>query len=354
MLWQPGQSLHTTPSNKRVRHVIYKPLPREAQTNAWITSSTCSKCKAVASELQPCSSTAEAASCTHRSSSLLKEVAESDNDCYVSARKIPFRSSFAMDAEIRAARRVKRYADARVREPHSDVLKRVVLAIWDKTRDTATCLAASTWWQFYRPSRLCFARPVTPDDVESWLVQRADSVKLQQRNAEEAIREQFLANQIVAEWRAVLWLLQQNAKGLAVPTPQLLHKYVQQWALPKEGEPPRDYHTEQHLARVQRRDYGPKWAHVFRKRWDISWKKIPARNPLPPDDQRRKVASSEELQQCRRKSWCRSSPTNPRTEKLVAFHPQSGARTRPGIGPIFGTRSGSTFGVRFRTFHSNA
>jgi hypothetical protein len=188
------------------------------------------------------------------------------------------------DSELRAARRCERYAAERAADPHSNLVKRVVLQVWDLCGEMSASVAVGPWWQQYRPSTKCYARPITPALVATWIAQRAHVATLRPASLAQGRHESLLAQRVVAEWRAAVWLLQQNNKGIAVPSRALLQQYVLGWQRPLIT-----VEAEEHLLRIQNKRYSAKWLHFFRKRWDIKWKKLPARNPLPEDDLRRKV-----------------------------------------------------------------
>jgi hypothetical protein len=188
------------------------------------------------------------------------------------------------DSELRTARRCERYAAERAADPHSNLVKRVVLQVWDLCGDMSASVAVGPWWQQYRPSTKCYARPITPELVAAWIAQRAHVAALRPASLAQGRHESLLAQRVVAEWRAAVWLLQQNNKGIAVPSRALLQQYVLGWQRPLIT-----VEAEEHLLRIQTKRYSAKWLHFFRKRWDIRWKKLPARNPLPADDLRRKV-----------------------------------------------------------------
>ena len=200
-----------------------------------------------------------------------------------------------MDLDVRAARRCERYAAQRANDPHSNIVKRVVLQVWDLCGDMSASVAVGPWWQHYRPSTKSFARPITPDLVTKWIGQRHAIPTLRAKTLAQGKQETLLAQRVLAEWRTALWLLEQNNKGIAVPSAALLQRYVVAWPRPLST-----VEAEKHLLRVQRKRYTAKWLHFFRKRWEIRWKKLPSRNPLPADDLRRKVRSNaaQMLSQC--------------------------------------------------------
>ena len=192
--------------------------------------------------------------------------------------------NLGVDLDARAARRCERYAAQRASDPHSCIVKRVVLQVWDLCGDMSASVAVGPWWQHYRPSTKCFARPITAELVTEWIAQRDAHKSMRPPTAAQGRKEAMLAQRVVEEWRTAVWLLEQNAKGIAVPSAALLRRYVLGWPRPLITP-----EAEQHLLCIQRKRYTAKWLHFFRKRWDIKWKKLPARNPLPHDELRRKV-----------------------------------------------------------------
>jgi hypothetical protein len=148
----------------------------------------------------------------------------------------------------------------------------------------------------------------------------------------------MLAQRIVAEWRAAVWLLEQNNKGIAVPSAALLQQYILAWPRPLTTP-----EAEQHLLRTQSKRYSAKWLHFFRKRWDIRWKKLPARNPLPEDALRRKVRHNFSARS--NLGGCYTPAFFPLRKLHVKDQTRIQKRSTFGttFGPISGTESGPIF-----------
>jgi hypothetical protein len=163
--------------------------------------------------------------------------------------------------------------------------------------------------------------------VTQWIAQRDGDKSMRPPTAAQGRKEAMLAQRVVEEWRTAVWLLEQNAKGIAVPSAALLRRYVLGWPRPLITP-----EAERHLSCIQRKRYTAKWLHFFRKRWDIKWKKLPARNPLPHDELRRKVPDNTwsvvpiMAGSCK-PIFCTST---------ARFETISGALSVPNVGPFLG------------------
>ena len=90
----------------------------------------------------------------------------------------------------------------------------------------------------------------------------------------------------IAEHATYKWLLEQNIKGLAVPTRTMINHYVQN-IMPSHVGPI----MKKHLDSLKKTKKKSEWARLFRKRWGISYKKLRPR-PHKPKSVRTAQASS--------------------------------------------------------------
>ena len=97
----------------------------------------------------------------------------------------------------------------------------------------------------------------------------------------------FKATRMLTESKLALWLTEQNAKGIAVPTSLLRLKYVEMWGMGPHAEK-----TEKHLAMFRRPTSStPTWCLRFRRKWQFSYAKCVTGSWLPPDIAEHKVQS---------------------------------------------------------------
>jgi hypothetical protein len=185
-----------------------------------------------------------------------------------------------------AARKRVEYAQRRSVDPFSNALKRTVLQVWDITQSEDACVAAGSWWWQRFKSHVAVQPRITPAHVAMWLATRDENNNLKAPSARHAQKELFFAWQHWTEWQTSQWLLQHNMKGLAVPSQKVAHYYLQRW--------PRPCATAEmcaYLERLQRPAYTTQWLRTFRRRWSITWRRLPAKNPVPADELRRKASS---------------------------------------------------------------
>jgi hypothetical protein len=187
---------------------------------------------------------------------------------------------------LEAARKRVDYAQRRSVDPFSSALKRTVLQVWDITHREDACVAAGSWWWHRFKSHVALQPRITPAHVAMWVATRAENNDLTAPSARHAQKELFFAWQHWTEWQTSQWLLQHNMKGLAVPSQKVAHYYLQRW--------PRPCATAEmcaYVERLQRPAYTTQWLRIFRRRWGITWRRLPAKNPVPPDELRRKATS---------------------------------------------------------------
>jgi hypothetical protein len=185
-----------------------------------------------------------------------------------------------------AARKRLQYSAQRAADPFSSALKRTVLQVWDIARRGDACVALGVWWWQRFKSHVALQPTLSPAQIAEWVAARAEMNAFAAPSAAQAAKEHFFAWQHWTEWQTSQWLLQHNLKGLAVPSHKLSAYYLAKW--------PRPCPTAQmcrYLERLQRPAYTSQWLRTFRRRWGIQWRRLPPKNPVPPDELRRKVGS---------------------------------------------------------------
>ena len=93
-------------------------------------------------------------------------------------------------------------------------------------------------------------------------------------------RLQFRLGLLIAEARVALWLLEQNVSGVAVTTATAVARLQAAW--PSEHA---SWLADRFLNRVQASPRSRKaYAKAFRRRWTISWRRLPARADMQLDE----------------------------------------------------------------------
>jgi hypothetical protein len=185
-----------------------------------------------------------------------------------------------------AARKRLEYSAKRGADPFSNALKRTVLQVWDITqREDASVAVGLWWWQRFK-SHVALQPAVTPAHLADWLAARPHMPLWTAASPAQTHKEMLYAWQHWTEWQTSQWLLHHNVKGLAVPSHQLAAYYLAKWPRPCPTVQMRQY-----LERLQRPPYMTQWLRAFRRRWGIQWRRLPPKNPVPPDELRRKVPS---------------------------------------------------------------
>lgn len=86
------------------------------------------------------------------------------------------------------------------------------------------------------------------------------------------------AARFLHEWQVAAWVLQQNAKGLVVPSGLILHRYVMSW-----GIGPHCASLTHHLWRLRDHVVTRKnWMRAFRLEWGFRWGTMKPRPELDP------------------------------------------------------------------------
>jgi hypothetical protein len=270
-----------------------------------------------------------------------------------------------------AARKRMRYAEVKAANPFSPQFRRVVVQVYQLSENIHACKATNAWWSQRFCSTVAIRTPLTEATILDWVAASDHEPCLQPVSAAGARQENFLAWQLWTEWQTSQWLLEQNAKGLAVPSHLLVAFYVQKWPRPCQSIDIYNY-----LARIQRGQFTTKWLRVFRRRWGVQWRHLPAKNPLGEDEARRKA-------RCLARKECRSTEvvtllwfvlweatrfaiwSLPRIDSEAFFGTTFDPESVPNLGPkvvpkmerrlcflvrsgsIFGTKIGSNFGTTF-------
>ena len=103
------------------------------------------------------------------------------------------------------------------------------------------------------------------------------------------------ANKWICEYNLAAWLLEQNRKGIAVPTSLAWAHYQQMW-----GWGPHQEAVASHLATLDHWSTAKSWAKRFRRRWNFDHNICPKGAPLSDAERSEKVLRST-LQQCSKK-----------------------------------------------------
>ena len=177
-----------------------------------------------------------------------------------------------------------RYVESVQKQPHTPPFKRFLLGVWERLHSSSACSLCWPWWASKYNSRHTPPMDVSQEQLCEWSNADCALPEYAWKHPAHASKEALLQQCFVAEYHTTLWLLSQNNKGIAVPSPALLRFYLAQWERPATSAECYD-----HLQRIQRQHYERKWLHSFRKRWNVMWRRLPARSPLPADEARRKA-----------------------------------------------------------------
>lgn len=192
-----------------------------------------------------------------------------------------------LDAAMKALRRRSRYRQQLTADPFTMQFKTACVHLWRLRPQEQLLGPFANWWQIrFRKSVATITVPAVATVVE-WCAAAGD-VQPRVDSAGDWNPLEVHATLFLFEWETSLWLITQNAKGIAVPTHMVVEHYLQQ--LKSIAEPPP--WVARVLGPFERPQYHYKWMHWFRSRWGIRWKKIPLSNPMPHDETLRKVGSA--------------------------------------------------------------
>ena len=146
----------------------------------------------------------------------------------------------------------------------------------------------------------------------------------------------------IAEARTALWLLSANAAGAAVSAASLVDKLRESWPAAA-----RTWRSDVLLQRLrlwpQRRKA---YAKAFRRRWDVGWRRLPARVDIPAEELLRRVPGGKKKTGCGFQKWGPFLGSKMGTFSLVFVLKRD---TEKGLvwGPIFGTTNFMFAGTQF-------
>jgi hypothetical protein len=215
----------------------------------------------------------------------------------------------SIELQRQSWKRHLRYLERVQKNPHSASFKRFLLAVWELLHDMNACSLCWPWWASKYNCRHTPFAEVSQAQLEEWAAGDPAVASYSWKVAAQPTKEALLSQTFLAEYHTIVWLLTQNTKGIAVPSPALLRFYLEQWPRPASSA-----ECYEHLQRIQRQHYARKWLHAFRNRWNVMWRRIPARSPLPPDEARRKAHPCERRKPAKKNqrnhSWPKTGPKN--------------------------------------------
>lgn len=193
-----------------------------------------------------------------------------------------------MDADVQSVRQrlqwVQRKAHRRRLEPISGAFACVLARVWQQTRDLSTCEMLRAWWHARFNAGTTTLPLLTADLVRHTVAKYTPAYAATRLPQSTLQRVVFYTQQFLAEKAVVLWLLEQNAKGLTIASVTLAARFLEQWPRPFISSPHYAY-----LCLFEHTGYCKKWAWCFRRRWNAGWRALPTSTPLHADDVRRKA-----------------------------------------------------------------